>query len=135
MVCGAKEEDHSMGDEKTYLSKDTQLEWPALDRRHSGRHYCHGGLLVRFIVRPSFQPSGASVHDISPRGMGLLVRRQIPTGTPLAIQFQSRYTGVSGILTATVKHLERLADHCWLLGCILSRPLAEPEFNSVVEVA
>ena len=111
---------------------DTGCQKFPLDRRLLDRYYCERVLWIRLIARPSFQSVAAVLHDISPKGIGLVVHRFFATGTALAIQLQSKHTGVSDILTASVKHTQRLGDHRWLLGCSLSRSLAERELHSVM---
>jgi hypothetical protein len=87
---------------------------------------------VRFIVRPTFRPRTAFVRDFSERGMSLLVEQALEPGMILAIQLQSRHLGVSGILSAQVRHVIRRNGDAWLVGCELSRQLTRDEVETLL---
>jgi hypothetical protein len=97
------------------------------ERRHLARYLCTPPRPVRLIARPNFNSISALVHDFSLRGIGLVCDRTFEPGTLLAVQLQSRNAGLSGILTAKVKHLTDLANGKWLVGCSLSRSLTDDE--------
>jgi hypothetical protein len=124
-----------MTDQSASEGRDTLAEFPSPERRRFDRHYCGQELWIRFIARPEFQPVRAVLHNLSPRGIGMLARRSFPAETLLAIQFQGKYTGVSGIVTANVRHSVKLRENLWFLGCSLSRSLAQPELSTLIRPA
>jgi hypothetical protein len=106
---------------------DAEREIAALDadRRGEERHRCNRFLMIRVLAKPSFQSYRAIINDISKRSIGLVMIRAFEPDTLLAIQLQSKHTGVSGILTAQVKRTVLLPNGNWFLGCSLSRPLTD----------
>jgi hypothetical protein len=53
-------------------------------------------------------------------------------GTVLAIQLRKRDAGVSGILTAQVRHATPLAPDFWQVGCRLFRNLTDDEMLALI---
>ncbi len=120
-------------DTAPHINVDDPLPTPTgSDRRTAGRFICSHKLAVRIIARPSFQSYAAILHDFAMRGVGLLTGRAFEPGTVLAIQLRSARTGLSCILSATVKHTRELPDGQWLLGCSLSRRLTDDEVMALL---
>jgi hypothetical protein len=84
------------------------------------------------IVRPEYQAESGILHDYSVRGLGLLVTRELDRGSVLAIRLRRRHAGLSGILTGKVCHVQSTDRGYWLVGCRLSRCLAEDEFEALL---
>lgn len=97
------------------------------DRRSAERHLFETPPPTRFLVRPNFQALPASIHDFSEQGIGLVFTRELGIGTLLALRLKGGQVGVSGILTAEVRHASPLPDGYWLLGCRLNRELTYAE--------
>ena len=95
------------------------------ERRADMRHRPNRYLLIRVLAKPSFQSDRAVIKEISRRNIGLVLARSFEPGTLLAIELQSRLTGVSGILTAKVRRVAPEPGGNWFLGCTLSRPLSD----------
>src|SRR5437868_2577357 len=88
------------------------------EQRDGKRFRCSRPRLVRLLARPSFQSFRAVVHNVSARGLGLILGRALEVGTVLAVQLRgSRQEGLSCILTARVQHCTRQANGNWLVGC------------------
>ncbi len=106
-------------------SDSDTVELGALDERRTGdRSSCEDIRPVRLLARPSFRALPGFIRDFSSRGIGLIMMRPFEANTMLAVQLQKRGAGVSGILTAHVRYSRQLGDHCWFIGCRLSRPSA-----------
>ncbi len=90
---------------------------------------CQLGRLLKVLVRPSFQPQCAVVHDVSRRGIGLYLRGALPLGSRLALQLRGPHRGLSCVVSAHVVH-STARSGAWLLGCDLSRPLSDDELDS-----
>jgi hypothetical protein len=103
------------------------------DRRQVARYSCHQRARVRFIARPSFRPYRAVLRDISTNGIGLVLDHRLEPGTVMAIQLRSKFTGLSGILSAKCTHCTPLPNGTWLLGCTLSRSLTVDEVRTLQE--
>ena len=101
------------------------------DGRWLERQECIPPCPVRLIARPNLTPVDARVRDFSARGLGLECEHPFPRGTLLAVQIQKRHVGLSGLLTAKVRHVTPLPDGHWLLGCTLSRSLNDEEIFSL----
>jgi hypothetical protein len=69
---------------------------------------------------------------VAARGLSLLVQGPLQPGTVMAIQLQSQHLGVSGILSAQVKHVTPRSGDSWLIGCRLSRQLTRDELESLL---
>ena len=118
--------------DQTLLLEELKAARAAAERRAHDRYRCTQWRLVRMIARPTFQACRGIVRDISPRGVGLLCQQPFEPGTVLAFQFQSKYAGVSGILTGKVRHVTPLERGMWLVGCSFSRNLSDDEISAVI---
>jgi PilZ domain len=107
------------------LQADQEIAALEAERRREERHRCNRFLMIRVLAKPSFQSYRAIINDISKRSIGLVMVRAFEPNTLLAIQLQSKHTGVSGILTAQVRRTVPLPNGNWFLGCSLSRPLTD----------
>jgi hypothetical protein len=82
--------------------------------------------MVKFLVRPSFQPHRAVARDVSRHGISLYVMREVPVGSRLALYARGPHRGDSCLLTARVVYANCQGVN-WLVGCELSRPLSDGE--------
>jgi len=96
------------------------------------RFICSRRPSVRVLARPSLQSHNAVILNISRRGIGLLIGQRFEPGSLLAIQLRHREVGISGILTATVKHATEQPPGNWSLGCSLSRSLTDDEIAALI---
>jgi hypothetical protein len=89
--------------------------------------------------RPAGRGAGAAwpgkVRDISPGGVGLLLRHRFAPGTALIVELRDGNGKV--LRTASVRVVHATAafvegSHHWLLGCAFDRPLGEEEFRALV---
>ncbi len=101
------------------------------DRRDHGRYSLGQEYEIRLIARPSFQAFAGLLVEFSQEGLGLLLDRDLPPGTVVAIQLRSRNVGRSCILSATVRHTQHEGDR-WRTGCSLSRCLSAQEINDLL---
>lgn len=67
------------------------------------------------------------VRDISVTGIGLMSRTPVPPATFLFVELQSMIDGSTRRLRARVVHATRQSNGWWILGCLLTTPLAPEE--------
>jgi hypothetical protein len=61
-----------------------------------------------------------------------LVPTEFQPGTVLAILFQTKHAGISGILSGRVSQAGLQPDGFWMIDCVLSRPLSKDEIGSLI---
>ena len=81
------------------------------------RYPLRGFAVVRYVVRPSFRPHHASVHDLSGDGVALITNAPLAVGAVLALQLRFSESGWSSTGLAEVRHSTRLPEGGWLTGC------------------
>jgi hypothetical protein len=116
----------------TAFSVEDSLAILETDRRRQPRLTCDPPRLVHLLARPELQRIEAYLHDFSSGGMGFVTDRAFDIGTLLAVQLQRRHVGLSGTLTAKVRHRRELPSGNWFLGCSLSRKLTDEEQCSIL---
>jgi hypothetical protein len=109
-------------------------EASAPDRRAEGRYPAGGPRRVLLLAWPSLREYQAVLHDVSRQGVGLRTQEPFAPDTLLALRLPGRLPGLPNLLTATARHATAQADGTWLVGCDLSRPLAEEELLALREV-
>jgi hypothetical protein len=93
---------------------------------------CLRSTVVRLVAKPNFQSVRASVYEVSVRHISLVTEKAFHTGTVLALLFQTRQAGMSGILSARVRSRRELQHERWLLDCTLSRRLSQDEIQALI---
>jgi hypothetical protein len=114
-----------------HTAEESQSEL-LVEQRFGNRYTCKDAPMVRVLPKPSFQPLWAVVHDVSERGLGLVLCHPLEVGTVVAIQLQRKRIGMSGILSGRVIHCTQQEDKNWRIGCFLSRNLSEDEIDILV---
>jgi hypothetical protein len=76
-------------------------------------------------------PWPAQVRDLSPGGIGLLIKRRFEPGTLLAVELQSMTQSFSRTLVARVIHAKSQGGGDWVIGCILASRLDEDELEAL----
>jgi hypothetical protein len=74
------------------------------------------------------------VRDISPGGVGLLLRHRFRPGTPLTVELRGSTGTLLRAVAVRVVHATAVVvegGHCWLLGCAFDRPLSGEEFRAL----
>jgi hypothetical protein len=61
----------------------------------------------------------ARVQDASSGGLGLLVRRNVPSGTRLVVELRGPTGEVFGCVKCDVANTQTVGDGHWRLGCIV----------------
>src|SRR5262249_27989242 len=74
------------------------------------------------------------VRDVSPGGVGLVLRHRFRPGTALAVEL--RETTGTPLRTVLVRVVHATAvvvegNPCWLLGCAFDEPLGDDEFRAL----
>ena len=104
---------------------------PPPDRRALGRRACHRPCLVRFDRRhldgrPGSVAAEAEIQDLSPAGVGLLLKPHLRPGVDLMLQPLDRDR--PGLPPARVIRCVPCGGR-WRHGCALQRHLSEEELR------
>lgn len=75
---------------------------------------------------------GATVHDISPGGIGLKVCYPFKPGTYLAVDLALPDQPPKTVLAHVVHVHDHFSDGTWLVGCEFVRPFSDSEFEGLV---
>ncbi len=105
---------------------------PGADRRSSFRHLsgvqgCCQTLSVR--RETSWQ---ATVRDICPDGIGLLLARRFEPGALLTIEITENTGGRKRLLLGRVAHATAWPEGGWLIGCTLLSPLTDDDVRALL---
>jgi hypothetical protein len=73
----------------------------------------------------------ATVRDISPEGIGLLLERRFEPGAVLSIDVTDSRDEQSRLLLARVVHATARPEGGWLIGCELISPLSDEEVHAL----
>lgn len=105
----------------------------SLDRRTAPRARCRWNASALFLVRPSYLCHQASVWDVCPDGVALLLAEPLAPGTLLALRLAPKGTEPFPTRLAEVTHLRTFRGGIWVAGCRLRRPLDPSEVSALVE--
>jgi hypothetical protein len=95
------------------------------DRRHPWRH--RGPTKV--LIRSTLQVLESQSLNLSLRGMGLVLRQPLKSGTLVAVFPPKPQSAKACALTARVVRMHPRADGSWYMGCELLRPLSNEELQ------
>lgn len=73
----------------------------------------------------------ATVRDVSPEGIGLLLSRRFEPGALLSIELIDSRDDQSRLLLGRVAHATSRPEGGWLIGCILVSPLTEEDVQAL----
>jgi hypothetical protein len=73
------------------------------------------------------------VRDVSANGIGLLSTRRFERGTILLLQLEEDSDSLPPLLLGKVVHVSAQGDGDWLVGCALTRALAQADVRSMAE--
>src|ERR1700756_2806248 len=85
------------------------------DRRRTPRERIDPPRLICLLARPELERVEAYVHDFSALGMGFVTSGPFDIDALLAVELQWRQVGLSGMLTARVRHRRQLPSGKWFL--------------------
>jgi serine/threonine protein kinase len=110
------------------------------ERRTSPRHPCTLG--VSCVIDTDHFASGketeeawpGTVHDLAPRGVGLVIPRRFETGTVLRLDLESTTGAVRG-LPVRVAHVRSEALGHWFHGCVFPDPLTDTDLRDLLRTA
>ncbi len=106
---------------------------PERERRGRDRYLFGRYPQVKFIVKPTFRAQHATIRDLSPKGVGLVLGRLLEPQTVVAIQMRSLTSNQVWIGTARVRHVTRLESGIWLLGCNFAQSLDDNDVASLID--
>jgi serine/threonine protein kinase len=107
------------------------------ERRTAPRHPCTLG--VSCVIDTDLFGSGAdsvevwpgTVHDLSPRGVGLVISRRFEPGTMLRVDLESS-GGTARELPARVVNVRSEAAGHWFHGCVFPEPLTDADLRDLL---
>jgi hypothetical protein len=103
----------------------------AAERREAVRRLPRKPVLVRFLVRPVFEPVVGVLENLSTVGACLRTTREVPVGSVLLLELRCRNRDTFHV-QATVERAEPRPRGAWLLGCSLCRCLGQDEVRKVL---
>ena len=117
-----------MGNISAAPESDLDRDRRVRDRYLFGRHP-----QVKLIVKPHFHAQRATIRDLSPKGVGLVLGRLLEPQTTVAIQMRSLTANQAWIGMARVRHVTRLENGIWLLGCNFAHCLDDNDVASLID--
>ncbi len=105
---------------------------PKFERRCERRVRLAIGSACRLVAPPDFRCRPAIIWDVSPSGIGLVLTEPLPVGTTLLVRpgGLSRPDDVVGM---SVRHVRRLGEGRWLVGCSHARDVAAGELRALLD--
>jgi hypothetical protein len=73
------------------------------------------------------------VRDVSANGIGLLSTRRFERGTILLLQLEEENGSLPPLLIGKVVHVIAQEDGDWLVGCALTRALAQADVRAIAD--
>jgi hypothetical protein len=73
----------------------------------------------------------AKVHDLSLKGISLVLEEFFEPGQTLVVELPSK-TPASSAVSARVVHVLAQKNGSWLVGCAFSRPLSDQEYQALL---
>ncbi|MCS6851805.1 MAG: PilZ domain-containing protein [Gemmataceae bacterium] len=104
---------------------------PVEEPRPRQNHFSQLEASCHPIATTRDDPWPAQVRDLSPRGIGLLLKRRFEPGTLLAVELQSLSQSYSRTLVARVVHAKAQSSGDWMIGCMLASRLDEDELEAL----
>lgn len=110
------------------------------ERRTAPRHPCTLG--VSCVIDTDLFASGketeeawpGTVHDLAPRGVGLVIPRRFEPGTVLRVDLESAGGATRG-LAARVANVRSEALGHWFHGCVFPNPLTDTDLRALLRTA
>ncbi len=102
---------------------------PSPTRRKDRRHPWRYRGATKVLIRSTLQILEAQSLNVSLRGLGLIMRQPLETGTLVAVFPPKPQTAKACALTARVVRTQTRADGKWYMGCELLRPLNNGELE------
>jgi hypothetical protein len=108
------------------------------ERRTATRHPCTLG--VSCVIDTDLFAGGSeaeeawpgTMHDLAPRGVGLIIPRRFEPGTVLRVDLESANGGPARALSARVAHVRSEALGHWFHGCVFSAPLTDADLRDLL---
>jgi hypothetical protein len=121
--------------------KPDPAERARYERRTSVRHPCTLGITC--VVDTDLFCGGAAteeawpaiIHDVSPRGIGIVIPRRFEKGTDLRVEIEAADGKPGRHLTARVAHVRADSLGHWFHGCTLPNPLADADLRDILRCA
>jgi hypothetical protein len=86
---------------------------------------CHFATLERLNCR------WGKVHDLSKKGISLLLEDRMETGQFLFVELPSK-TPASSAVSAQIVYALAQNEGNWLVGCYFTRPLSDQEYQALL---
>ena len=76
-----------------------------------------------------------TIHDLAPRGVGLVIPRRFEPGTVLRVDLESAGEGLARRLGARVAHVRPEALGHWFHGCVFPDQLTDDDLRDLLRAA
>ncbi len=101
------------------------------DQRSWQRFSCDVKALCQPVAAPGPEPFAATVLNLSPSGVGLLLPCPLETGTLLSVELQAASGAFRKTMLACVVHASARTDGQHALGCNFIRSLSEADLQAL----
>jgi hypothetical protein len=102
------------------------------ERRAAVRRLPRKPVLIRFLVRPAFEPVVGVLENLSAVGACLRTTREVPLGSILLLELRLRDHDDTFHVRAAVQRVEPRPRGGWVLGCRLCRCLGNDEIRKLL---
>jgi hypothetical protein len=109
-----------------------RLKPPPSDQRAWVRFPSDASATYQMVRSPLAKPRPATLLNVSPTGVGLLVTEAIEAGSLLNVEFRQARGDASLTIVASVTRVTAKAGHEWSLGCSFIRELTEKELAELL---
>jgi hypothetical protein len=106
------------------------------ERRSAPRHPCTVGVSCvidtdLFGSKESEEAWPGTIHDLAPRGVGLVISRRFEPGTALRVDLESATGAVRGLAARVVNVRPEALGH-WFHGCLFREPLTDADLRDLL---
>ena len=110
---------------KTSVPHDeTSRQRRCSNNRATVRYRCAPATIGRLYVGEDHEFQHAWVVNLSKTGIGFVLARPIPCGTPVVIQMRANVTQTINKLIAQVVHCTAQLQNDWMIGCEFADPVS-----------
>jgi hypothetical protein len=110
----------------------TPAPGPKYERRSEGRVRLSTGRACRLVVPPDLRCRPATIFDVSPSGVGLVLLEPLPVGAVLVVR-PGGLTRPDDVVRMRVRHVTPLDEGQWLVGCSPAREISPAELRPLLE--
>lgn len=103
------------------------------DRRSASRHHCGWDVSLTRLRGDRRQTRWACAHNVSRRGIGLVLHCWIPRGAALLFELPDESPARRRIVAGRVIHRWQRPDGNWYVGCAFDEEIGEDWFGALIQ--